>query len=523
MPFDCALDGPRVVLKPSESREYAIHAGREERRITTCTASGSTECRTIVAHRFQISCGGKRVSWMRVVAAASANYHRDVWIDAGRLHLALERRGHPGNCRAGGARIAARHSGSDDASPSRFGHPAGECLPWDRRGISRIVLPPGFAPLSDIGARIVLGNALTVEAAKSSDPQPLPSAVAYPVPSPAPSATAVSPGMAASIEPAARSASPPQSLKVAQAEAAASPPATTIPVVLTATDASRSWVTQVRPEPAVVDPFMARSPSTTVWLMALMLAAMLAMFARALWTWGTLRPQRFSAVDERAGPDSQSASDGRGANGTGRAGTSASSKPGASAGFGHDVREALRKATAGFTGDPAPRPVETTTLANAAASVSALIEQANGSLGLLSGAPPLREVLEQEIGLIQQRLAIVKAQASDSPEAAHKAAPAFRSLVRDLERVRRISESAAISFSAGHNTVRLPHTKSEAYEVLGVNADIGEATLKKLVDALRVCWHPDLAKDPSDLALREERIKVINVAWELIKGRRAAS
>ncbi|MEQ1713534.1 MAG: J domain-containing protein, partial [Hyphomicrobium sp.] len=167
------------------------------------------------------------------------------------------------------------------------------------------------------------------------------------------------------------------------------------------------------------------------------------------------------------------------------------------------------------------RPAETS-VTNAAASVSALIEQANGSLDVLRGAPPLREVLEQEIGVIRQRLAIVKAQASDSPEAAHKSAPAFRTLVRDLERVRRISESAALSFSRERVVGRVPRTRSEAYDVLGVNADVSDQTLKKLVDALRMCWHPDLAKDEPDRLLREERIKCINVAWELISGKRAA-
>ena len=134
---------------------------------------------------------------------------------------------------------------------------------------------------------------------------------------------------------------------------------------------------------------------------------------------------------------------------------------------------------------------------------------------------PLREVLEQEIGLVRQRLAIVKAQASDGPEAAHKAAPVFRSLVRDLERVRRISESAALSFSGVRVAGRMPRTKSEAYDALGVNADVSAETLKKLVDALRMCWHPDLARDEQDRLVREERIKCINVSWELISGKRA--
>jgi hypothetical protein len=168
-----------------------------------------------------------------------------------------------------------------------------------------------------------------------------------------------------------------------------------------------------------------------------------------------------------------------------------------------------------------PPVTSATSVANAAASVTALIEQAGGSIDSLVSAPPLREVLEHELGVIRQRLAIVKAQASDSPEAAHKAAPAFRTLVRDLERVRRISESAALSFSGRRVAGRLPRSRSEAYDALGVHADVSMETLKRLVDALRMCWHPDLARDETDRLNREERIKCINVAWELISGKRS--
>lgn len=524
MPFDCSVDGPRIILKPSEPRGYAIQGGREERQVTTCKNTNGNDCRTIKAHRFQILCGGRRVSWMRVVAAVPSTLERDIWIDAGRLHLGLERKGRETGCRIG-SRVRARRSGLDDGPDSYFEPPLAECLPWDRNsGVSHIVLPAGFAPLGDIGARIRSGpQASAVEATR-----PSPSAPLIPTPAPAPMAPVPSSPQASvsqtiSADPA-ESQSPltpvlhtkVQQARVASADVIVEPlsQSTSIPAVLTVADASRSWVTLVRPEPASAEPvFASRSPSLTVWLMALMLAAMMAMFARTLLKRGLVRPRLASTADPRNGQDGKARSDGDVPGGG----------SGLGGGLGQDVRDALRKAASGFGASTAPpRPAETS-LANAAASVSALIEQANGSLGLLSSAPPLREVLEQEIGVIQQRLAIVKAQASDGPEAAHKAAPAFRTLVRDLERVRRISESAALSFSADHSTVRLPRNKSEAYGVLGVNAEIGDATLKKLVDALRVCWHPDLAKNAADLALREERIKIINVAWDLINGRRAPS
>ncbi len=529
MPFDCTVDGPRIILKPSEPRGYAIQGGREERQVTTCKNTNGNDCRTLKAHRFQILCGGRRVSWMRVVAAVPSTLERDIWVDAGRLHLALERKGRETGCRVGsraGSRAGSRRSGLDDSPDSYFEPPLVECLPWDRNsGVPHIVLPAGFAPLGDFGARIRTGpQATAVEANRPSAPStPLPT----PTPTPTPIAPVSTPQASVSEVRSADTVAIQSTLtpvlhtevvqaRVASADVIVEPlsQSTSIPAVLTVADASRSWVTLVRPEPASAEPvFASRSPSLTVWLMALMLAAMMAMFARTLLKRGLMRPRLVSTADPRNGQDGTARSDGD-VSGKGS---------GLGGGLGEDVRAALRKAASGFGASAAPpRPAETS-LANAAASVSALIEQANGSLGLLSSAPPLREVLEQEIGVIQQRLAIVKAQASDGPEAAHKAAPAFRTLVRDLERVRRISESAALSFSADHSTVRLPRNKSEAYGILGVNAEIGDATLKKLVDALRVCWHPDLAKNAADLALREERIKIINVAWDLINGRRAPS
>ncbi len=44
--------------------------------------------------------------------------------------------------------------------------------------------------------------------------------------------------------------------------------------------------------------------------------------------------------------------------------------------------------------------------------------------------------------------------------------------------------------------------------------------MKKIVDGLRLSWHPDLAKDEADRQLREYRLKQINAAWDLIQGKR---
>jgi hypothetical protein len=70
---------------------------------------------------------------------------------------------------------------------------------------------------------------------------------------------------------------------------------------------------------------------------------------------------------------------------------------------------------------------------------------------------------------------------------------------------------------------RMPRTRTEAMQVLGMGVapSATEAALKKVVDGLRQGWHPDLAKDDADRALRELRCRQINVAWDLLRGQRA--
>ena len=47
---------------------------------------------------------------------------------------------------------------------------------------------------------------------------------------------------------------------------------------------------------------------------------------------------------------------------------------------------------------------------------------------------------------------------------------------------------------------------------MGVSRDATETAMKKIVDGLRLSWHPDLAKDEADRQFREYRLKQINAA-----------
>ncbi len=69
----------------------------------------------------------------------------------------------------------------------------------------------------------------------------------------------------------------------------------------------------------------------------------------------------------------------------------------------------------------------------------------------------------------------------------------------------------------------MPQSVQEAYQMLGINDDAAPNVAKKLVDALRMSWHPDFARDEADRQVREARMKQINAAWDLIRTRREAA
>lgn len=69
-------------------------------------------------------------------------------------------------------------------------------------------------------------------------------------------------------------------------------------------------------------------------------------------------------------------------------------------------------------------------------------------------------------------------------------------------------------------TDMIPQTRDDALHILGmgVTSRASLTAMKKIVDGLRLSWHPDQATDDADRAIRELRIRQINSAWDLISG-----
>jgi hypothetical protein len=142
----------------------------------------------------------------------------------------------------------------------------------------------------------------------------------------------------------------------------------------------------------------------------------------------------------------------------------------------------------------------------------------------------LRDVLYSEIDTIRGRIADVARRMTRRDPL--KSAAAVRNLMRELDRISRIAHSAAHEMpEAGHERASetpsagpvMPQSIFEAYRVLGINPDAAPPAAKKLVDALRMSWHPDHARDEPDRLRREDRMKQINAAWDLIKAQRMAA
>jgi len=82
---------------------------------------------------------------------------------------------------------------------------------------------------------------------------------------------------------------------------------------------------------------------------------------------------------------------------------------------------------------------------------------------------------------------------------------------------------AAATRSVATVSDTVPASREEALAVLGMGLgpEANEAAIKKVVDGLRMSWHPDQAQDATDRAAREQRLKQINAAWDILAGRGA--
>ncbi|MEM1307384.1 MAG: hypothetical protein AAGG99_07660, partial [Pseudomonadota bacterium] len=154
-------------------------------------------------------------------------------------------------------------------------------------------------------------------------------------------------------------------------------------------------------------------------------------------------------------------------------------------------------------------------------SAQSLVQDIHDTIAKLRGVAPLRRTLLREIRDLEYYLASLVATTPQDDTQWLRMRARLQRIVKDIVRLKDIVESAHRSLSNAPVKRGMPKDLGEAFEALGANATTSERILKKLVDALRATWHPDLAVDEDDRVAREERIKQINAAWDLIAGKRA--
>ncbi len=485
-PFLCKVERGRITLKPGPESSYEIVGPRRQKSFLYCTGPGDSRCQVRMLHQFDLACGGNRVPWVVVAAAATRLGGREAWVDSGRLHIAVN----PGltpktaDCGETSWSLAAAFDASQADRSERACQPRAA----DRSSIRAVALPPGFAQLTEFGARLgaparrptasVVAAAsplmsLEPEAADPDEPLitaalPLPDAG---LPSPAHAESGEDPPANSAVE-VPRDA--PEVIEIADARKAL--------------EGFSAWIVTVRQERA--ETAAALSPSArgpfadSEWLVLVALLSLT--LVGVAWSIRTgLIAARGSLLMQRT----------------------------QSSAVGLFTRTRATLVPADASGD-SPYMIE-----QLRQTAEQLLHNADLVLEELRSAPPLRGVLRQELDLIGTRL-FDSTRATGSEPTARQTRQRLQTGIRELHRIIKIAEGAAASFCMGAMRPALPNSRDEAFALLGVNDSVNDATLKKVVDALRVSWHPDHARDDQDRERREERIKQINVAWDLINGRR---
>lgn len=484
LPISCNYVANKVVLVSSTSDQLHLIVGDREHKTVRACAPGSTgKCRNWEVHRFDLLCGGRPVSW-RLVAGQLLNL------------ASLDRR--------------------DALSRSHL-------EPWEVR---TLLADPEFAPVDEFGGRILLlpdkmtpqhAGAKAVLTTETTIPQAGPPKFEQVTISPkigGPKAAAISFQSEASPQqqPAAMSQQPgvpetgaePKARSETANVAEAAPPggkadAKSADVVTSSQLEGSKREGNLAPDPEipVADTAVSGAPtsgksavqtrSASAGLGTIALDFALLSVVIAIMIFGALMWWK-----------------------------SASSRPRASS------RGIIRVV---YENETDQAELDADALAEACRElmkqVAAELVKAMSAVNGLKGVPALQTALHTELESIRRSLGFtpqIRVTSGGKKDWRQIKSQLALSL-QGTERILGIAEAARTSFPVHPAALEVITTRLEAYAFLGVNASASDAVLKKAVNALRECWHPDLATNEEDRRLREVRIKQINVAWDLITGK----
>jgi hypothetical protein len=475
MPFDCAFDGVRVRLRPSEDRSYAVLGRHEHQILTACSPTEPERCGSWLVHRFDFDCDGARVAWLDAAVAAAHFADWDAWIEDGRFSMrmnpswgvARERPMFPRRRWMGRRHLPQEGSFAGDADG--YGAP------------SVVTAPPGFAPAAGIPLTFS-GAGMDGIAETEDELAPAPAADAAPAVQPAPEAMPALPERAPR-KPAQQAIAP--ATRVAAAHETA----------LTEAGKDASEGTKANDAKG---PDGAAPPATSGAVTPTIING----------------PRSATAEPPVPTPSAPPAKDGSPATETGAAPAATTmaraAETNGSAGMSADVEPSASVETAALPSaedpEPAAAPMRLGAVAAAALLLAILAAFAFWwSKRWRAPAPPAnRDIANVSLdgGTQGKPLAIDRAPVAAGPQVPNAQSGGAEPALGDLP---------------------VPATYAEALNVLGASPDASIAAIKKIVDGLRQSWHPDLARSEADRIYRERRLRQINVAWDLVEQRRTAA
>lgn len=465
MPYSCRVVGGRPVLTPSEDQGHAVIGRREQQEFQACSRINPDMCRKWTVHRFDLDCDGVRVPWMSVAAAADAHQGGRSHVANGRLEIEMPPQWDmPANAPC--ARLEERELRRPDGAFRRY------CEERMAEAPPAIVaMPRGFAPMLGIDGIFVAASSKPPKAiAKASPPG----------------------GVAPPVEKAARVEPPPAAPERASRpveKAPVSPPPPPVPATApkeASSDASAAGSAVAGAAPLIPKIINGEGASPVE------------------------PPADANAIKAEPSP-APSAS------------TSAQSPP---------VAE-LHVPPAEIVPSPPADPdagltsAIPVTVVRVPGHVDAGLLAAGGvaALALLAAAVAYRRRRARSLSPLSRDIAAVSFDARTSP-----GNPATLGMLpavipptapgRDLEPPSSLPPGPPAPVGDA-----VPRTREEALGVLGIGVapDLNEVAIKKIIDGLRLAWNPDHARDAADRAIREVRLKQLNVAWDILAGRGAGS
>ena len=470
MPYVCTAHGGSVELDRSSLRSYEIIGPVSEDTYTHCAPDNRRRCKTWPIYRFDLDCGGARVPWVRVVAAASELNNGPAFV----------RRGHI-NIRMRPPRRRRHQDGPGAYRPPPFGPPHGP------RDVA--VLPHGFAPIIAMKAEIMGERddsrndgppaGQTFNWQESAAPPP-----PAPQPKQTPSAKTADPIKPPAPKPAKRPAKKTDT-KVAKAEQPTAPPT---------------------PAPSTSTPGLKilNQPGNA--------------------------STKSSDTKTKSGPEDQNKP-----NGSDPEPKSADITPPPPGSPDKVISATELKPSNTETG---AIPVGVNSPGTRAAE---FVHSASGQtvLGLAAIAILTATFLaylrfydrKPKMAMRKRDLGAVSLGSAPAPQPARAAVPVQNALqpapptipesepIAPAEVPASAPAPGSLSAAIENGTTNdwLPTTRDDALKVLGASSDASLDSIRKIVDGLRQSWHPDLAKDEADRGMRETRMKLINVAWDIVQ------